>query len=112
MIQDLAMRNLIRVDKQQQGVYFFKDNMQSRFQVNSAISHDLWHCRMGHPSSQALSLLSPSIHEDFCRSDKAKLCDACIHAKQTRMPFPLSNNKASQIFDLVHCDIWGAYRVS
>jgi len=28
------------------------------------------------------------------------------------MPFPASNDKASKPFELVHYDIWGAYRVS
>ena len=32
-------------------------------------------------------------------------------AKQTRIPFPISESKASQCFDLIHCDIWGGYRV-
>ena len=27
------------------------------------------------------------------------------------MPFPLSENKATSCFDLLHCDIWGAYKV-
>jgi len=39
------------------------------------------------------------------------VCDVCFRAKQTRMSFPLSNNKAKNCFDLIHCVIWGAYRV-
>ena len=31
--------------------------------------------------------------------------------KKTRLPFPISDNKALNIFELIHCDIWGAYRV-
>ncbi|XP_010268113.1 PREDICTED: uncharacterized protein LOC104605176 [Nelumbo nucifera] len=31
-------------------------------------------------------------------------------AKQTRDVFPLSNNKASAPFSLIHCDVWGPYR--
>jgi len=35
----------------------------------------------------------------------------CLRAKQTRIPFPISDNKASNYFDLTHCDIWGGYCV-
>ena len=34
----------------------------------------------------------------------------CLRAKQTRASFPVSENKAMNRFDLIHCDIWGAYR--
>lgn len=40
------------------------------------------------------------------------LCDVCFRAKQTRNSFPLSHNKAQNLFEIVHCDIWGPYRVS
>jgi len=42
-------------------------------------------------------------------SDKS--CDVCFRAKQTRLSFPVSDNKAKNCVDLIHCDIWGAYRV-
>ena len=32
-------------------------------------------------------------------------------AKQTRVSFPISENKAMNCFNLIHCDIWGAYRI-
>ena len=34
----------------------------------------------------------------------------CFRAKQTRSYFSISENKASDAFDLIHCDIWGPYR--
>ena len=33
----------------------------------------------------------------------------CLHAKQTRMSFPISENTATNCFDLIHCDLWGPY---
>lgn len=38
------------------------------------------------------------------------ICDSCFRAKQTRSSFPLSNKRAAKCFDLIHCDLWGAYR--
>ena len=35
----------------------------------------------------------------------------CLRAKQSRLSFPLSRNKATSCFELTHCDIWGAYKV-
>ncbi|GJT34797.1 ribonuclease H-like domain-containing protein [Tanacetum coccineum] len=32
-------------------------------------------------------------------------------AKQTREPFPLSDHKSKLVDDMVHCDVWGPYRV-
>ena len=34
----------------------------------------------------------------------------CLRAKQTRLSFPISENKTKRIFDLIHCDLWGPYR--
>ena len=34
----------------------------------------------------------------------------CMRAKHPRDRFPLSDNKASRIFEKIHCDLWGSYR--
>jgi hypothetical protein len=39
-----------------------------------------------------------------------KACEVCQRAKQNREKFTLSNSKASDVFELIHCDLWGAYR--
>jgi len=72
------------------------------------ITHELWHRRVGHPSNQALSSLSNIISGIVSSSNKKDLCDACLRAQQTRLPFNISENKDSKPFDLIHCDISGA----
>lgn len=42
---------------------------------------------------------------------KNKVCEICVHAKQTRDVFPISSNKTSVPFDLIRCNLWGPYRV-
>lgn len=37
-------------------------------------------------------------------------CDICQFAKQSRLPFAVSNTKASECFELIHCDLWGPYK--
>ncbi|KAK3007603.1 hypothetical protein RJ639_013997 [Escallonia herrerae] len=72
-------------------------------------SYELWHRRMGHPSSQPLihlptvSVVSPSLKTIY---------DVRCRAKHNRTVFPDSTSRAMDIFGLVHCDIWGPYRVS
>lgn len=66
----------------------------------------VWHQRPGHQSSRHLSFISDVGQIDF--KDK-HICDACFQAKKTRSPFLLSNNDASNCFDLIHCDLWGPY---
>lgn len=75
----------------------------------SSGSCDLWHRRLGHPSSRVLSYLSSYL--DFSKQIESNThCDICLRAKQTCECFHESSNKAAGIFYLIHCDIWGAYR--
>lgn len=65
----------------------------------------LWHYRFRHVSSLKLEMLCkdfPSIVVN-----KGLICDICHFAKQRKMPFSLSNNRAPTSFDLVHLDVWG-----
>lgn len=67
----------------------------------------LLHKRLGHPSTQVLSSLIPSPS-----SNKIKLlqsCEICFQSKQVRSSFPISSNKDTSVFDLIHCDLWGPY---
>lgn len=68
----------------------------------------LLHQRLGHPSSQNLSFIS-----NTSRNSKIKklldTCGVCSRAKQTRNIFPVSDNKADDLFSLIHCDLWGSY---
>ena len=107
MIQDLTTRSLIGVSELRRGVYYLKSSSSAKIQVNKVVSYDTWHCRFRHPSRKVLSNFSG------ISSSKAKIdpCDACLRAKQMRMPFLVSENKATHCFDLIHCDIWGSYRI-
>lgn len=44
-------------------------------------------------------------------SAQNKVCDACMRGKQTRDSFIVSSSRAVEPFELIHCDIWGPYRV-
>jgi IS30 family transposase len=70
---------------------------------------EVWHKRLGHPSWKTTQLVS-SCDGSRVSELQNKVCDTCQRAKQTREKFPLNNHKASNTFDLIHCDLWGAYR--
>ena len=110
VIQDHNMKTLIGTGEHMKGVYFYKGDATADIQANQAVTYELWHWRMGHLSHQALSNLSGIISGIPNCNNKA-LCDVCLKAKLTRLPFNISENKALKPFDLVHCDIWGAYFV-
>ncbi|KAH9705236.1 retrovirus-related pol polyprotein from transposon RE1 [Citrus sinensis] len=111
VIQDHITRMLIGAGEQRGGLYYFRD-IGSATALSSVANRacDLWHRRLGHPSSKVVQLL-PFIDLASCLSSFQN-CDVCFQAKQCRDKFVLSNNKASDIFELIHCDLWGPYRTA
>lgn len=110
VIQDHQTRKQIGTGERRDGLYFFKQpSTVHAITVDgscSSSSVELWHRRLGHPSEKVVKSLP------FFRNSSDKLhkpCDICPRAKQTRDSFPISDNKASRIFELIHCDLWGPY---
>ena len=64
----------------------------------------LYHCRLGHPSFKVIKILFPSL---FFKLDVSFHCEVCELAKHKRVPFPISNNRSSFPFYLIHSDVWG-----
>ncbi|XP_075098788.1 uncharacterized protein LOC142175707 [Nicotiana tabacum] len=78
------------------------------FSSSSVSDVNLWHIRLGHLpflSMKHLSFISlPSNSDCFCQ--------ICPKARQTRIPFPLSQIKLTRAFELIHVDVWGPYKES
>ncbi|KAG7553171.1 Reverse transcriptase RNA-dependent DNA polymerase [Arabidopsis thaliana x Arabidopsis arenosa] len=108
-IQDRS-RMLIGAGEEQNGLYFFREvKAVGAVSLHVAVTVDIWHRRLGHPSSQVISLI-PGIHVSRGREVSSSVCEVCFRAKQTRDCFPTSINKTTEIFQLIHCDVWGPYR--
>jgi hypothetical protein len=73
------------------------------------VSFDLLHKRLGHASLKALQML-PNVRLSSKNNLCTQTCDICLRAKQSRDNFPISENKATTPFHLIHCDLWGPYR--
>ena len=100
-------------EREREGLYWFREIITPTA-LHTSVHEDLvlWHSRLGHPSSRITSLI-PAVHSGS--SDNEVLfpnCDVCLRAKQTRQCFPDSSNNAKEVFDLIHCDLWGPYRTT
>jgi len=65
----------------------------------------LWHCKLGHPSSQHIAKI-----QSLPYKSPTSICSVCPQAKQHRSSFPLSTTLAVKTFELLHVDIWGPYK--
>lgn len=107
--QDYISRNLIGAAKLRGVVYHLKRTESNRAHVNAVNTYDLWHHRLGH----LLSFLSNDLNVfGSLNKEGTNACDICYRAKRTRCPFYNSENKANDIFDMIHCDIRGSYKMS
>ncbi|CAL8132821.1 unnamed protein product [Prunus armeniaca] len=64
----------------------------------------LWHRRLGHASFGYLKKLFPSWFSKLSYFNFK--CDVCELAKSHRVSFPLSMNKSTVLFAIVHSDVW------
>ena len=108
VIQDQA-KELIGMGVRRDGLYYFSKSevVQHVSTAGSTSTLNLWHRRMGHPSEKVVKCL-PHVSSNKSHLDKG--CEVCFRAKHPRDRFYLSENKASRIFEKVHCDLWGPYR--
>ncbi|KAA0067603.1 reverse transcriptase [Cucumis melo var. makuwa] len=64
----------------------------------------------GHPNFTYMKYLFPHL---FLKIDVSSLsCDECIRAKQHRVSFPSQPYKPTQLFTLIHSDVWGPSKVT
>ncbi|GAV79109.1 gag_pre-integrs domain-containing protein, partial [Cephalotus follicularis] len=76
--------------------------------VNSSAAESellYWHLRLGHPPLRILSSLFPRLF-NTCNPNNF-ICESCIFAKQTRVSFPVYDNKSDIPFSVIHSDVWG-----
>jgi len=78
-------------------------------QAGGGSTFDLWHKKLGHHSSKVVELV-PNVKSGRSSSMCNRTCDVFLRAKQTRESFPLSNNTSLDVFELIHCDLFGPYR--
>ena len=75
------------------------------------ISADVWHARLGHPSTEVLTRLFRTCNLAPCQKNVNGQCRTCLVSKHHRLPFSLSNTRVLQHFELIHTNIWGPLSV-
>nr|GEU61020.1 ribonuclease H-like domain-containing protein [Tanacetum cinerariifolium] len=98
----LKLGKIVRTGSESGGLYMFDYDHNgkaftdmSNSSIASYVFKELWHCRLGHLADQVLSVLSVKI--GFKTGDHNFAYDICHKAKQTREPFPLSDQKSFKI---------------
>ncbi|GKB06228.1 cysteine-rich receptor-like protein kinase 8 [Tanacetum coccineum] len=140
VVQDLTTKKVLALGKERAGLYLLLNiplkSIDARLQslmvstcasasflsypasfasmLNKAIttcnqSYSLWHLRLGHISDSKLKHVSGISNSN----DKTNTvsCLSCPMAKFTKLPYNLSESHALDIFELIHIDIWGPYKV-
>ena len=114
-IQDFAHWSIIGLGREYNGLYLLEESksisssISTVLSVNKAQPH-VWHLILGHLSNAKLALMrfnKVPLH-DFVNKFH---CDICPIAKQKRLPFTKSSHVSENCFDLLHCDLWGAFFV-
>ena len=76
--------------------------------ADSTNNYDLWHARLGHPSSQVLRHVSQraaSGTTNISIPSQAPLCSNCQKGKMPSRPFSPSEKCATKPLQLIHCDL-------
>jgi hypothetical protein len=113
-IHDQDTRMMIGFADMFEGLYYLKlADKEVQAHTTNGSSHSntiipdkaLWHFRLGHTSLHRMKLLHSKF--PYIVVDNKGVCDICHIARQKKIPFTVSLNKAVSPFDIIHCDIWG-----
>lgn len=77
-------------------------------QVPPITTATLWHQRLGHAPFSKIEKIGAINRK---KQSSTEVCLTCPLAKFTKQPYPLSNSRAQQPFELIHIDTWGPYKV-
>lgn len=107
-IKDLKDHKTLAKGIRSKGLYLLPNN---HFQVLFSNKHtrvDLatWHKRLGYPGEAILKYL---LHHNkiVATSDSINFCNSCHLSKSSRLPFSVSDSRASRPLEKVHSDLWG-----
>lgn len=96
-------------------IYKLNFMVQQNMVAASAVSGETWHRRFGHCNYNDLKLMQDgavSGLKSLSKISKNMVCEVCCEGKQTRLPFNQSDNKTSEILQLIHADLCGPMEVN
>lgn len=92
--------------REKDGLYYLEPLKQKEVAMEIWTKSEIRHKRLGHASYGVLKKIQ---HLENINNN-SQICDSCIRAKQSILPFPISFDKTSSFFELIHVDIWGRYK--
>lgn len=119
-IIDLISKKIKGVGKVHHGLYYLTatpalnplaSNTNHLTFLTSSANHEtfsLWHHRLGHAPLTKLRHI-PHIQAHLTNTNE--LCLTCPMAKFTKQPFETTTSHSQDLFELIHIDIWGPYKV-
>ncbi|KAL2922077.1 Retrovirus-related Pol polyprotein from transposon RE1 [Bienertia sinuspersici] len=127
MIQDSTSKELKGIGLAERGLYLLsrKNEGNQKVGIVNSVEHMnlpdslkkgikmssqmKWHQRLGHTPMRRLKRIK-EIKGDF--EGEEEECLVCPQAKLTKLPFEESRNRDDDVFEIVHIDTWGPYRIS
>ncbi|KAM2633067.1 hypothetical protein EV1_023726 [Malus domestica] len=81
--------------------------------ISTPASLQLWHKRLGHPSSAIFrKILSRNKLAYTGKPSVSFFCQDCAIGKNHKLPFSVSTSSTTHSLELVHCDVWGPAPIS
>lgn len=110
LIHDPSLKQMVEIGKVEAGLYTQNAvPTLSQYQCNRvhhepSLEAQIWHARLGHPAANILNKIPviPSVSPTVFTT-----CDICLRAKQQRSSFPSHSSTSYNLFELIHCDLWG-----
>ncbi|EEC82022.1 hypothetical protein OsI_25984 [Oryza sativa Indica Group] len=102
-VKDFHSRNMIVWCNSFGDLYLVRPT-ELHYALAARESSVLWHHRLGHLGSEALTRLARSSVIPPYR--ELSVCHACQLGRHCRLPFNTSFTRATSNFDLIHCDLW------
>lgn len=108
VVKDFLMRTPFLRCNRNDDLYPF--TLQSASQVTqpsvfAAITKDLWHHCLGHPSTNVLSSLRSSLRFPSSKH-LSSICKSCVLGKLIKLPFSSSTSITHISFDIIHTNLW------
>ncbi|KAM1025659.1 hypothetical protein ACFX13_039472 [Malus domestica] len=117
MSKDISSRKMLFSGPVRDGFYPFHASSpaagsQHLFAATTMASQDLWHKRLGHPSTKILNKLVFTSCISMSRTMNNTFCSDCVVSKSSKLPFVSGSCTTSKPLELLHMDVWGPAPIS
>ena len=82
------------------------DNMKKKKREDVNVTY-LWHCWLSHINESRINKYYKDKFFDPYNFESYEICESCLMSKMTKTPFTRYRERASDILDLVHTDVYG-----